>query len=457
MKIDIEISGALNGKFSQVRLCYSDTDQNVKKVELDIDFLPLYDFSKDTSSVRFDFFLISALVYGIDNLISRQLYSVDGWAREIEVEFPVNNLVAWKSNEELLETTLKFLTGDYWTVSFVQRGVRKLFVEKYRRWSKNRPVYIRQDIKKVSLFSGGLDSLIGVIDSLEGLLQNDKILFVSHFDSHSVGPNSDQTNLYRILKEDYEKKIYWIQSTITLSRNDVDNQPVVLEDSYRSRSFLFIGIGLFLLTPSVSANELIIPENGTISLNYPLTPSRVSSLSTRTTHPFVLNMIQELITKVLDQKIITNPYTLFTKGEMVQQCMNLAVLSKSYSESVSCGKRGRRNHWDIKSGTEHCGVCMPCIYRRAALNKEALDIETYGIDILNAASIDSYVDIPALFDYLNTDLSNDKIKRDLLVNGSLPMDKLDDYAAVVSRSRAELLNWFNEKGNNYIKTELGLQ
>jgi hypothetical protein len=99
---------------------------------------------------------------------------------------------------------------------------------------------------------------------------------------------------------------------------------------------------------------------------------------------------------------------------------------------------------------------MPCIYRRAALHKKNWDTQVYGIDILNATSINKYVDMPALFDYLTTNLSNEKIKRDLLVNGSLPLDKLNDYAEVVSRSRNEVLKWFSDKGNINIKAELGL-
>ncbi len=203
--------------------------------------------------------------------------------------------------------------------------------------------------------------------------------------------------------------------------------------------------------------ELIIPENGTISINYPLTPSRASSLSTRTTHPFVINTFQELIIRTGIGINLINPYSLSTKGEMVKTCSNIVSLKKSYKDSVSCGKRGRRQHWDLKTGTDHCGVCMPCIYRRGALHKVGLDNQTYGIDILSASSIYNYVDMPALFDYLKTVVSKEKIKRGLLVNGSLNQDVLEDYAEVVIRSRRELLKWFSDKGNSYIKGELGIK
>jgi hypothetical protein len=457
MKIHIAIEEASYGRFSKIKLNYANQQGQFVQADLHLEFLPLYDFEKDTSSPKFDFFLISTLVYGIDNLLNREEYSIDGWAREIEVTFPVQNLELWHGNEEILTNILKFLTGDYWTVSFEKLSTKVLFIPKSKRWAQNIPQYNKNKVKQVSLFSGGLDSLIGIIDTLQLLGNNEKILLVSHFDSHSVGPNSDQTSLEAILTGAFQNKIYWVQSTVTLARKDSNGADLILEDSYRSRSLLFIGIGLYLLTDNISTNELLIPENGTISLNYPLTPSRVSSLNTRTTHPYVLASIQKLVSKVLGNKFLRNPYSLKTKGEMVINCLNQAALLQSFAVSVSCGKRGRKTHWDIKTGTHHCGVCMPCVYRRAALHKKGIDNQVYGNDLLTALSIDRYVDMAALFDYLKTPLSHEKIKRDLVVNGSLPLNELDNYANVVMRSRTELLKWFSDKGNAYIKKELGIK
>ena len=404
MKVDIEISEASYGKFSQIRLCYVNSVGVNQKVELSVDFLPMYDYAKDTSSTRFDFFLISCIVYGIDNLLNRELFSLDGWAREIEVVFPVKNLSSWQGNETYLSNTLKFLTGDFWSISFEQLKTKKIFIEKDKRWSRNIPVYQKHKIKNISLFSGGLDSLIGAINTLADLQSDDKVILASHFDSNSVGPNSDQRALIDILSKHFPKKAYWIQTTVTLSRHDINNNPLILEGSYRSRSLLFISIGLYFFSQNVKTNTLLIPENGTISLNFPLTPSRSSSLSTRTTHPYFLSSLQEFIDKTIGKINLSNPYSFQTKGEMVSNCVDQKALQISYTESVSCGKRGRKSYWAIRSGTDHCGVCMPCIYRRAALHKNGLDLQTYGNDILNATSIDQYVDMPALFDYLKTTL-----------------------------------------------------
>ncbi|MET3127155.1 hypothetical protein ABID42_002261 [Arcicella rosea] len=454
MKVTIGIKEANNGKFSDLTLSYINSNGIYSEVPLLInEYSSVFDFNEDLTSIKFDLFLISTFVYGVDNLLSREIYSFDGWAREIEVDFPVNNLTKWQGNELLLAEILNFLTGDYWTVSFIQNKTINHFLPSIGiKTNKNSIIFEKEKVKYTSLFSGGLDSLIGIIDILEILKDEEKILLVSHFDFKSSGPNSDQNKLYKYLNCQYPNKIYWVQSKIALGRRDNNLNKVSVESNYRSRSFLFIGLGCFL-SP---IDELIIPENGTISINYPLTPSRVSSLSTRTTHPFVLNKVQELLNECgLDIKI-DNPYKFETKGRMVADCKNKNVLKNIFKDSVSCGKRGRKQNWEEKKGVNQCGVCMPCIYRRAALNKAKFDEERYGNDILGAKSLNSFVDLPSLFSYLNKIISFEQMKRDLVVNGSIESKDLDKYAKMVLESKEEILQLFRDKGKEFVKSQLKL-
>lgn len=452
MRVDIVIDDADYGKFSDLQLSYIDNAVNRKVPLTFLGYERVFDFTSDFTSVKFDFFLVSAIVYGVDNLLSRAIYSNDGWTRDIEVEFPVNNLAIWNGKEEKLKQILDFLTGDNWQISFRKIEDVDLFQPRTNR--RKVPSYDKDSIKSVSLFSGGLDSLIGVIDELEKLSNNDRILLVSHFDSKSPGPNGDQKTLLRHLITQYPNKIYWVQSKLALSRKDINGNRVTIENNYRSRSLFFIGLGCYLS----SINELIIPENGTISINYPLTPSRVSSLSTRTTHPYVLKNTQGLLTELGLSTIIHNPYTFKTKGEMFVECVNLVFLQNIYQYSVSCGKRGRRQfHFDNPNEKHNCGRCMPCIYRRAALNEAGLDDEQhYGNFITKARSLGNN-DLPALFSYLKKNIPLEKMKRDFLVNGNIDIDSLTDYAEMVLRSKAEVLKLFNDKGNRFLKSELGIR
>ncbi len=452
MRVNIVIDDADYGKFSNLQLCYTDNGID-RRVPLSfLSYEKVFDFMTDFNSVKFDFFLISAIVYGVDNLLSRSIYSNDGWTRDIEVEFPVNNLAVWTGREEKLKQILDFLTGDNWQISFREIEDVDLFLPRTNR--RKIPQYENDSIASVSLFSGGLDSLIGVIDELEKLRVGERMLLVSHFDSKSPGPSGDQRKLLRHLMTEYPDKIYWIQSKLALSRKDTDGNRVKIENNYRSRSLFFIGLGCYLLP----IDDLIIPENGTISINYPLTPSRVSSLSTRTTHPYVLKNTQKLLTDLGLSTIIHNPYTFKTKGEMVVECTNQAFLRSIFQDSVSCGKRGRKQNWEVRTGVQECGICMPCIYRRAALNKATLDNEDhYGNFITNATSRNYSKDLPALINYLKRDISLEKMKRDLLVNGNIEINNLEQYANMVLRSKEEVLQLFRDKGNRFVKSELGIR
>lgn len=113
-------------------------------------------------------------------------------------------------------------------------------------------------------------------------------------------------------------------------------------------------------------------------------------------------------------------------------------------------------NWDSRSGTNHCGVCMPCVYRRAALHALNLDNQLYGIDIFSTEkNIFTIEGMPALFDFLNQKLSRDQIMRKLLVNGSLNLDSIDAYAQVIERTRSELKQWIKDKGNKTLRRLAG--
>ena len=161
MKVNITIPKADRGEFSKIKLGYENSEGQNIQVLLNIDFKNLYMFTRQTSGVGFDLFLIGCIVYGIDVLLPREKFSSNAWNRELEVEFPVESPDIFNKGKDILEQLLSFLTGDYWTISFIQRNVQQIYRFKGRRIYHNRTSY-----KRISLFSGGLDSLIGVIDQL---------------------------------------------------------------------------------------------------------------------------------------------------------------------------------------------------------------------------------------------------------------------------------------------------
>lgn len=456
MKVSITIPKVVRrGEFSKIKLGYENSEGNNISVLLNIDYVNLCKFTNQRGGLAFDIFLIGCYVYGIDILLPRKDFSTNGWSRNIKVEFPVESPETFENGKTELEHLLSFLTGDEWDISFVKREVTSLYAFTPRaRVLTNK---YRQSFKKVSLFSGGLDSLVGVIDELAK--STDRIVLVSHYDAVFKGANKDQEKIERILNKKY-KNYYWIQTRVDLSGYDMDGNKIQNETTLRSRSFLFLCQAIFVAHSIEDGIEVLIPENGTISLNHPLTPSRRSSCSTRTAHPYYLVKVVEFIAKLGLNHLVKNKYEMCTKGEMLEECEDDEMLRLTFNESCSCAKRGtRKDIRDITTGTNHCGICMPCIYRRVALHKIGLDNEIVGTDIFNPRKypLEKLPDVPAFLDYMRTSLTVEDIEKNLLINGTLPLDKVEQYAQVVSRTRNQIADWMRDKGSIEIKNKLGIQ
>ncbi|MCI5119619.1 MAG: hypothetical protein D3908_00165, partial [Candidatus Electrothrix sp. AUS4] len=306
----------------------------------------------------------------------------------------------------------------------------------------------------ISLFSGGLDSLIGTIDWLE---KNPKktIKLVGHYDPNVAGPKSDQNGLLNALKEHYKHRINFVQVR-------VGQTPPGKEVTFRSRSIVFIGLGIYVASLANNDIDMMIPENGNIALNVPLTPSRRGSCSTRTAHPFFLKTIDNVLNKVGFRSRIINPLCSKTKGECVDECLNRSLLTQVINLSVSCAKRGHKKTWIRKKDVKQCGRCMPCIYRRAALHKISYDNEIYGMDICNnevdlestkllADDFRSYVSL------MSNNPTPQEISAMLLANGNLDIDKLPEYGDVVFRALEEIRSLLRDKATPQVLKKAGIQ
>jgi hypothetical protein len=455
MKVDIIIPTARRGEFSEIKLEYEDSESNKISVPLNIEFRNMYRFTRKKSGISFDVFLIGCYVYGIDVLLPRKEFSVNGWSRDIEVEIPVESPEIFNEGKDDLMHLLSFLTGDNWEISFKKRETALLYIIGPR--GKVYTHGYRKSFKIVSLFSGGLDSLIGVIDQLSS--SNDKLVLVSHYDASFKGPKSDQNKIKEILNPKFPNRYHLLQTRVDLSGKDTNGNDIEYETTLRGRSFLFLCQAIFVAHSIEEEIVVLIPENGTISLNHPLTPSRRSSCSTRTAHPYYISKVGDFVSKLGLNHFIRNNYEMKTKGEMVEECKDRGTLLATYKSSCSCAKRGtRKDIRDLTTGTNHCGICMPCIYRRVALNKIGIDNEIVGTNLFKPIKkpLEKLPDIPAFLDFMKNVLLIEDIEKNLLVNGTLPLDKVREYADVVNRTRNEITNWIREKGSVEIKEILGV-
>lgn len=301
------------------------------------------------SESGFDAIVIGLMVYIADMKVSRKKQSQNSWTREISLFIPVYD-EQWKKYKKILERMLKFLTGDIWKLEFSKRNVE--FSEKDKKECRS------DKYKIASLFSGGMDSLIAAINYME---QGQPTLLVSHAGEPRV--RRWQTDLLHILDEDYTK-IPHENAYLWTSLGDIELPETDDDKNQRSRSFLFIMIAIFAMSGTKRCNQLLMPENGLIALNVPLDCTRIGAHSTRTTHPFYLKLWNE-ISQDLFGYSISNPYWNKTKGEMAAECLNKNKLKMAIGKSFSCSSVNNAN---IRSGhAQHCGHCLPCIIRRAAM------------------------------------------------------------------------------------------
>lgn len=308
------------------------------------------------SNEGLDILYISLFVFGIDRIIQRKL-GKDCWSREIKAYIPVLEIEKWNQNIEVVQKLLNFLSGDIWRVEFRKRDLTKFELEK-----RDKILNLKEDkkiYKKICMFSGGLDSFIGSIDLLN-LTNNNNILFVSHY-----GGGKGTKEYQDILRSKFIRK-YKIRESDYYSFYAVAKKGV--EDSTRTRSLMFFAHAISIATSMQENVELIIPENGVISLNIPLTNSRFGTSSTRTTHPYYLYLLQSLLDSIGINVRITNPYQFMTKGEMIINCKDQQFLKDNITNTMSC------SHPDIgrmkgEKVSCHCGYCLPCTIRRAAMKK----------------------------------------------------------------------------------------
>jgi hypothetical protein len=410
-------------------------------VVLDVDGAALLKASRIIPDLAQDFLCIASCVYAVDKAVPRD-QTEDKWTRDLAVEIPVEHFGTWSGVADELSDCIGFLTGDRWEISF-RHGEKRLIQKKPR---KRRVRYRRPAGAAVCLFSGGLDSFIGAVDWLtENASEN--LFLVGHYDRHVSGPAADQRALRDICRQQYRNRFELSQTQVGLSFGSLDR-------NFRGRSLLFIALGCYFAEILGEGTPVLVPENGPIALNFPLTPARRGSCSTRTVHPYFLGALNEILEKVSIRNPVHNPYELKTKGEMVNDCRDQHFLTSAYALTRSCAKANHRESWTDR-GARSCGVCIPCLFRRASLHASGRDDETYGKEVEGITSLaHTPVDVLALLAFMRRKLSDREIAAGLLGNGMFPLNRLPLYVDLVKRMRAEVLVWLRASGSAYLKSEV---
>lgn len=286
-------------------------------------------------------FLSLALSVTAADLAGHRTASPDGWTREFEMEVAVSNPDLWNYQGELVDRLLGFLTTDKWQVRFIAGGI-----------SPKPPQNAELPTEDcVALLSGGLDSFIGNLD----LAATGRKAYAV---SQTVRGDAENQRLFA-------DTIGGGLRHLQVNHNAAVPKPET-PSSQRGRSLIFLAYGILAATTLKRYHEgnsatLFVCENGFISINPALTGMRLGSLSTRTTHPVFLALVQRLLDATGLRVQLNNPYQLKTKGEMLRDCVDKALLTAHADETTSCGRY-------LKFSYRHCGRCVPCLVRRAAFH-----------------------------------------------------------------------------------------
>ncbi len=284
------------------------------------------------------------------DLAGHRKSSPDGWTREFDLTVSVIDASLWNAHAAIIERLLAFLTTDRWTLHFVEGGVLPR--------PNRKSIFPEEDC--IVLLSGGLDSYVGAIDLIA---RGRKPVAVS-----------------QIVRGDAKKQCAFSAAIGGGLRHFPISHAAKIPQqespaSQRGRSIIFLAYGVFIATTLARyhAGEevtLYVCENGFISINPPLTGARLGSLSTRTTHPVVLSLLQQILDVAGLRVKIINPYRFKTKGEMLRECENQAMIEAHAFQTTSCGRFKQ-------FGYKHCGRCVPCLVRRAAFHAWKGEDSTY--------------------------------------------------------------------------------
>jgi 7-cyano-7-deazaguanine synthase in queuosine biosynthesis len=326
----------------------------------------------------------------------------------------------WERHVVELNRLLTLLTGDQWQVACVPGGVR--------HDHGCQPAFSLWEAAEVALFSGGLDSTSYAADRMRD--DAGSFLLIAY---HEPNEAPRQQEIFAAVQKLGNRSVELRQ----LSQK-VFGDGEKLELSSRSRGLLFVATGIYAASGH-GVGSVIVPENGQLAINPPLTAARPASCSTRSVHPRTLESLNRLIASVGGEIEVINPFAELTKGDVCTRALRAGLSEDVLWRTVSCG------HPPInRNGREfHCGRCFPCLVRRSGMLQAAgkdLTPYEYGLRAL-ANGTPLPPDLLALWRWLGNPFS----ARDLIADLALPSDiRIPSVMSLLHRGRAELIEMIKQ-------------
>ncbi|MBL9113585.1 MAG: 7-cyano-7-deazaguanine synthase [Verrucomicrobiaceae bacterium] len=342
-------------------------------------------FQGPLSSLHVDLQWLALAVYLADRFAPRRPCGVNAapcWRRSVRLSVPVVEKGRWIAAKAELESLLAFLTEDDWSIDFIE-GRQRTNTET-QDWMDCRAASARSG--QVALFSGGLDSLAGLLNHLES--SDTRWMLVSG-QTHSRMRELQEKCVEKVSQR-YPNRIAWLPVSYGMQMK-LDSY--AMEPTQRTRAFVHTALGAITAMMGGS-NQLHLFENGIGSFNLPVDRSQLGSQTSRGTHPAFLNGMASLLSKLFDCDFrITNPYVFTTKAQM---CSTVPVkLNSDLVElSFSCDRFP-----NYPKREDQCGVCSSCLLRRSALQAACVNdsADLYTTDITAHSRLSRNADEMAFF------------------------------------------------------------
>ncbi len=348
-----------------------------------------------------DLLELAAYVYCADQRASRgtEKLSMAGaaWRRKLHFVVPVRRRDIWESAavREILKAMLSYLSDDVYVIEFVDSHAPAEQAQSYFEFAESSYGFQADD---VVLFSGGMDSLAGAVESLVG---GRRLVLVGHHSAPKVV--NVQTELVQELRQrGFASQLFHV--TVNVTNTGVN--PV--EPTQRTRSFLFASLA-FVLARMFGRDGFTFYENGVVSLNLPIAADVLGARATRTTHPKAIRNFERFFSALVDRDIaIETPFLWLTRKEVIER-LEATGHGNLLAKSVSCA---HPIGWTKE--VRHCGTCSQCIDRRFAVlaaGAEHHDVQDgYRVDLLTGDR--RYEEIDPSVAYLTFARTIDRLHRD---------------------------------------------
>jgi len=336
---------------------------NLKKdLEFSTRGLESYTFSR-WEPVLYDAMVVAATVEFADKSVRRP---PRGWARGINLRIPVHDPKRWEAPavSNALHDALGFLTGDFWTITFVKRS-GKASPPAQERLNLGIPT------EAVIAYSEGMDSR--AVAGIVGASLGDKLVRVR------VGSNALDHPSHLGRKEPFATVPYKV-------KGHVSNR----ETSGRSRGFKFTlisGLAAYL----AEAEKIFVPESGQGSLGPALVTVSHAYPDYRN-HPLFTMRMERFLAALLRTPVrFEFPRIWNTKGQTLREYVDLGT-GDAWMSTRSCW---RNSQWISLDGKlRQCGACAACMLRRLSVHAAGLTEkpDVYVCKDMNAPSIREAVD-----------------------------------------------------------------